>query len=781
MEVGEIEALLNEWHVQLPKPTAAPNETFTFASPHSCAHCQDETLQIQTGPASTSCYECGWQGVGSPGGAGHRLCGGCGRPHEDEHATRFRTTLRHGLKGALAAAESGCALYRAVLDLDSSSQTFLERVGSALKKRAGWDEAKRLLSSGELTLFGANFDLEARARCGLTLRFEAGGEEFDREFLKGWTTAGSAAAKYIAARPYELDVDSAASWDFARHCLETCRTGHAGCREDPYSHGWVRSDNLPNELVDISAVPSRLLDVSPGNGLDIRLVEIESMSASEKDAVSSSGFVALSYCWGQQQSLILTQTQSRHLLAGFSTSELPLTIRDAVRTVRQLGLRYIWVDALCIYQDNDDDKAREIGRMGSYYGSAALTICAAAASKADEGFLHHREPAPFAVGPIRMQLTNTNGDDQGHIHLLLESPAPPEPTTTRGWTMQESLLSRRILVYAQRQLYWGCSSATAGCGGDQRFLLDVVFGAPETLVDNIHPIGPMLQRPVTNQWRDHLRNYTARSIGFSGDKLPAVSAMATRMLELCRQRGEECNYVAGFIVDAKDPGSWLRQMLWSSLDPGKTARPSAWRVPSWSWAAVDGPLRPNVDMTGIDVGPDHWVIMEQGASRNRSGRPHDWEQMATVTGHEVELERPDIPFGSVKSGHLLIEARQRRVSECVTCLDVPFFVRSGGEVRSEINHIPATSMLELLPDTDEDVQTVIEGVAGRCQVSLVLLQSHFVANSAVGLIVAPDGLGEVRRIGIFRVIRRDVGSGVEVVDVTEALFGGVSLGLLRIV
>jgi hypothetical protein len=73
--------------------------------------------------------------------------------------------------------------------------------------------------------------------------------------------------------------------------------------------------------------------------------------------------------------------------------ELAQTLRDAIDVTRKLGIRYLWVDALCIIQDNVTDKSREIERMGKVYKNATVTIAAASASRVSEGFLYPETPS----------------------------------------------------------------------------------------------------------------------------------------------------------------------------------------------------------------------------------------------------------------------------------------------------------------------------------------------------------------------------------------------------
>ncbi|TGO89197.1 hypothetical protein BPOR_0120g00050 [Botrytis porri] len=104
-------------------------------------------------------------------------------------------------------------------------------------------------------------------------------------------------------------------------------------------------------------------------------------------------YIALSYCWGGPQSFKTTASTLEHCMRGFDSNDLPLTLKDTIFIARSIGIRYIWIDALCIIQDNEVDKAREIEKMGDIYKNATITISAAGSTSIDGGLFNH-EPTP---------------------------------------------------------------------------------------------------------------------------------------------------------------------------------------------------------------------------------------------------------------------------------------------------------------------------------------------------------------------------------------------------
>lgn len=319
--------------------------------------------------------------------------------------------------------------------------------------------------------------------------------------------------------------------------------------------------------------------------------------------------------------------------------------------------------------------------METYYGSATVTICAAAASTAEQGFLFRRESHPFSAGPFRLPLRNKNGTDEGYIYLLEEADGSPEPTTTRGWTMQESFLSRRILIYSQKQLYWTCTTSTCGCGGDITSAAERVSGNHRSLVQYIQPIGDLVNLPTSEQWKYLLMNYTTRHISVPSDKLVAISALISHLWGMSEGRKEKPAYIAGLFVNLANRLSLLDQLRWNTLDPSKSSRANVYRAPSWSWAAIGGSIRNHTS-------PEDEFVTRQ---------PDE----AVIHSYSVDLVHPKLPFGSVSGAHMVIEAKKRCLCECVNVPALPLIIQPGGR-----NHDDLSPGIDLLPDTEKDGQAM---------------------------------------------------------------------------
>jgi Heterokaryon incompatibility protein (HET) len=231
----------------------------------------------------------------------------------------------------------------------------------------------------------------------------------------------------------------------ARQWLEECQNNHSKCpgKKIPY-------------------LPSRVIDVGAETTFSHLKLQINKSNTRAR-------YTALSYCWGGPQSITTTKaTLSAHLIS-LSFKTLPRTIQDAVKTTQNLGIRFLWVDALCIIQDCDVDKAQEINNMGNIYSYATLTISAANAKAACDGFLGSRPRIPSCEIPIYHPTSRgtqprewMEGASQQKVWLTatIKSSDSDEPLYTRGWTLQERLLSSRMLLYGRKELTWQCQQSS---------------------------------------------------------------------------------------------------------------------------------------------------------------------------------------------------------------------------------------------------------------------------------------------------------------------------------
>ena len=298
-------------------------------------------------------------------------------------------------------------------------------------------------------------------------------------------------------------------------------------------------------------------------------------------------YACLSYCWGKSKPSVTTVSNQAQRLAGFAIEELPATLRDAVYFTRRLGLRYLWVDALCIFQGDRDDWERESANMSRIYGHSYITLCASHTGDINDGLFTKLDQAKD--GPFLLK-----GDHNGqecqiyarkelshHQFTALDDAVPGVwaedryPLMERAWALQEHLLSRRVIQFATHELMWDCWEHSAcGCGG----------------LDNLTSSRGGLLRPSSSQetssflaetWNDILHAYTCRIASDPGDKLPAMSGLAHAVQDRMGSR-----YLAGIWEH-----NLVNELLWYKPPSALKRYPkrvNKYRAPSWSWASVDG-------------------------------------------------------------------------------------------------------------------------------------------------------------------------------------------------
>lgn len=345
---------------------------------------------------------------------------------------------------------------------------------------------------------------------------------------------------------------------------------------------WIRtcdsdhreSECIPNEL---PLLPRRVLDVGTTETRPENTIQLY-------ETVGKTGlYIALSHCWGSEQTCKTTPENIQEQIKGIGWASLPKTFQDAVVTTRALGIRYLWIDSLCIIQGDTNDWEMQSKNMAKIYQDSYLTIAAAVASNDSEGFIKER-PEKFLPKHIRID----------HV-------ANPviEPLLGRAWCYQERLVPRRVLTYHHAEVTFECrSSHWCECGNNETYT-----GTP----DRLDYERKLFRKSTTEDELVHywyykiLRDYTALLLSLERDRLPALSAIAS---QISRRTGSRC--VAGI---------WEKEcyfrygLTWRCF--GKVIRnkeedqpevkfPLAKRetersAPSWSWASIEG----QVDYNGV--------------------------------------------------------------------------------------------------------------------------------------------------------------------------------------
>lgn len=326
----------------------------------------------------------------------------------------------------------------------------------------------------------------------------------------------------------------------------------------------------------------------------IRLLDLEENRVI--DASDPLPYVCLSYVWGANPVYKTLKDNLDEIKRPGSLAQLHMSfaksIRDAIAVTRMIGQRYIWIDSLCIVQDDDADKGEQISQMDQIYLHAELTIVVAGGDNADCGI---DGLAPGSRSLVTNKAT-VYSEDTTFVMLLPELSRAIAASTwnTRGWTYQEMLLSKRKLVFANDTVYFQCAGATWGedyvaehpdmvsCAPMQE--IDLSYGWEEPNVRpslqytlNTHP--GEAESSWFNEYVRTVTEYTSRELRFESDRVAAFGAVLSNI-------AHTCNVV---FVQGMPEDMLLEALLWqpksrpvrvSQTDPA-TALPL---FPSWSWA-----------------------------------------------------------------------------------------------------------------------------------------------------------------------------------------------------
>jgi hypothetical protein len=283
-------------------------------------------------------------------------------------------------------------------------------------------------------------------------------------------------------------------------------------------------------------------------------------------------YVCLSYCWGGSQAVTATRKTIQAIQNSIPLNSLGQTIQDAIETTRSLGFRYLWVDALCIIQDDDQDKIVEINKMASIYKNAVVTIAAAVSASSYEGFLRRDRTLRRKRCDFRFAMPD---GAIGNIALAPERRyVPTHPIDRRAWTFQEFILSSRILMYSDFELLWDCE--TQQHQPLRKSVMSYSFSqSPRWFPQMLKRIIREGSSGTHPQWADIVSNYATRAMTDPEDRLNALAGVAHEFAQLL-----EDDYIFGM---------WRKKIIhhlgWQSLDPNSRRSP---RAPSWSWACLDG-------------------------------------------------------------------------------------------------------------------------------------------------------------------------------------------------
>lgn len=316
-----------------------------------------------------------------------------------------------------------------------------------------------------------------------------------------------------------------------------------------------------------------------------------------------STYVALSYVWGQTKSFQTTRAMEQSMLrkGSLESVDIPLVVRDAMECVQKLGEKYLWVDSICIVQDDTVSKQKQLEQMDLVYTHAWLTIVSLSAFDADSGL-------PGLKPRFRAAMQSTLYVDG---HRLITRPPDFDDMfrdakyTSRAWTLQENILSPRCLYVTSHEVYYSCHGTllTQSHGVVTNSKPDAVR-AVSWFAEALSHTSPDGKPAVpTKDWMDYFTTYTtlvrqctSRKLSYPSDVLNAVLGPLTLL----------SRYLGSFSL-AGLPDRYLdHALLWRPDGAGPKTRNH--HFPSWSWAGwhcscsyYDGPVFLGINNNPIEL------------------------------------------------------------------------------------------------------------------------------------------------------------------------------------
>ena len=393
--------------------------------------------------------------------------------------------------------------------------------------------------------------------------------------------------------------------------IRTCLDRHSGC--------WSQYLNFAKLTSDKDSLPTRVIGI--GNLSAPVKPHLEEYSRAKGP------YIALSHRWGSSKVVRTIKNTLEEHKKQIPWNKMSKTFQDAIDIARKVDVQYLWIDSLCIIQDDYQDWDRESPKMGYIYMNSILNVAAVSAGNGEGGCLTVQSLRKEMSMPLAPNSASTAGRVCFREPLKrFEDAVNAGSLSERAWIQQERLLSRRTLYCAGDQMHWECHESCESENGTvvmpaNRTKTILGFGDPSSL-----SLVTRDAKSVYKRWYRVVEHYSTRKMTMATDKLPALSGLASLV---ANQTGDQ--YLAGL---------WRRDLvcglLWyaNRSDMPRLVRPSMWRAPSWSWAALDGAATFEIRSTGEESGQSCIDIVEA---------------VVKLCGEN--------PYGMVSSGYIVIVGR----------------------------------------------------------------------------------------------------------------------------
>ncbi|CZR67956.1 uncharacterized protein PAC_17855 [Phialocephala subalpina] len=461
----------------------------------------------------------------------------------------------------------------------------------------------------------------------------------EEEWVTGEVDSENPVSRFIAGRPISQTSNTENCFRLAITWLDQCAGKHQRPLSDIPDHNPTRT--MPTR----SFMPTRTIDVGPTDGTcEPRLVDHTKEHPNEYQQ-----WVTLSHCWGGTSPLRTTLDMLEERKTSIPLSQMPQTFHDAVIITRKLGIRHLWIDSLCIIQDSKNDWSREAALMGEVYKHGILNIAANTGRGCHDGIFTVRDDSEA----IQLPLHSAKHHVSGYMYARFGKWDAYQPgvlgvdssLSSRGWVLQESVLSPRTLHYSKQQMFWECRHFTFAEGNIapvvdantssrslvQRWVSNKMVVPPEMVSGKL--VTSRNERAKAHTcWMLIVKGYTTRCLTVSSDVFAALAGVAAIFQKTLGDR-----YLAGLFE-----GDLLVSLLWSSVEPQSAQRRSAISAPSWSWASIIGPVALEIAYRSVFLAPQ---LVGNCTAKSIKAR----------TFKTDGSEAPANQFTDIKSGLIVIE------------------------------------------------------------------------------------------------------------------------------
>lgn len=321
------------------------------------------------------------------------------------------------------------------------------------------------------------------------------------------------------------NVFSDTCWSLVNTWLDVCLSNHELCP-------WTEKSILPSRFLEISASSCGTLPAH------IRL--------RENTKNKTGRYVALSHVWAASKPTG-AETKTNNIgamLLGIRLGDMPKTFRDAVEICIKLKIKYLWIDSLCIIQNDLDDWRVEAAKMGQYYRNSYVTVAAHPTHDWDGKIQAHIDGGCHLSRKRPFEATVRGRDGQAcnifarqlHNHGQFVKTAQDGRCSEyfkRGWCFQERMLAPRIMHFTKSEVLFECNTTlSCECGGASRGEIERAESLKKPFAVSLRSVGqptisPDASKEVLHAYRRLTEDYCEKRLTKWTDLLPALSSMAS--------------------------------------------------------------------------------------------------------------------------------------------------------------------------------------------------------------------------------------------------------------